>query len=116
MRRLTEGRGSCVVFLDSLSLYINGFDIVVKSVKGVHLLVNFLYESLIKATEDEPGCGEWVELLSVYTEKIVVFTNNAGIVLSLDSTTDLLQLLDSKQYEKLVSLLTDQDGTTRRGL
>lgn len=116
MRKLPDGRSRCVVYVDSLSFPLSDFGVVVKSVKGVHLDCEFTYYAAIKETEENPSESEFIEIYSVSTENLALFTNGEGVVLSLDSSAKILNLLSDKQYECLCGLLTSQDGTTRRDL
>lgn len=81
----------------------------VTQVATVPIEVEFYWESAIKATEDEPGCCSYVEILKAHLIGKAFFRDESGkVFLVLEHNCNLLDLLTQESYNKLVDMIFDR--------
>lgn len=106
MTKPDSGKGRTYVVLDTFSFELQGckMDIVVP----LTLSVEYYYEEAIKATEDEPPCDEYIELLDVRALVPTYLSGDNGVSMGFDGRVNLVSMLTDKQEDDIITLIKQQ--------
>jgi hypothetical protein len=95
-----EGRGKATVKVDCIMVRVGAAITTYECPFFVD--VEFYYESEIKATEDEPGCNEYVEAFNIrLLEPIYLVNDNGGVSVRLDDRCNLVEVLTMADIERI---------------
>lgn len=108
MSKLSQSSGRTSVLIERMSLYIQEVGVSCESTSGFFVDVVYNYEPAIKATEDEEGCSEYVEITQTRLCGPVKFDSDCGMSITLSPQVDFLNILTDSQYEELIQILLKQ--------
>ena len=97
MSTIKEGRGRTSVFLDKLEMNVQGC--IVRMPIGTLVDVMYQYAPFIRATEDEPSCPEEFSILEMKVQRRMYFTDEKGVLLSIDRQANLWEILTPEQID-----------------
>lgn len=101
MNKIDAHKGKMVVELRDYTLRINNGETTLEPEQLFKVIVEYWYEPEIKATEDEPPCLEYVEILSIKAYKDSYFKHKSGISACIPRLTEIKDMMYDYQYAGL---------------
>lgn len=105
MKRLTQGRSKTQVLVHSMALTTD--DEYLHHGAPFWLDVEFWYEPELRFAEDDPGCPEYIEIISATMVNDVLFS---GVLTHIDvhKGGSVLKHITNEQYEELGDMVVSQ--------
>lgn len=101
MYKIDAHKGKMVVEFRDYTLCINDCETILEPEQLFKVIVEYWYEPEIKATEDEPPCDEYVEILSIKAYKDSYFKSKSGVSACIPRLTNIMHMMYDHQYEGL---------------
>lgn len=102
MKKLQAGRGKTQVLIHSMS--ITTAEEYLHHVVPFWINVEFYYEPELRFTDDEPGCPEYLEIISATVIDSVLFS---GVLTHVDINKggSIMEHISDSQYDDLVTMV-----------